>query len=308
MISLHERGYLQNYAQTEYSGQGALVDLGCWLGSSCCALAEGLTQNQRVDSTRHKVHAYDRFIWEEWMNFPHLFQGTEFEGYFQPGQSFFPECQRLCRNFAENIQFHTGDLCELGWSGEPIEMLFVDAMKSWDLANSILRDFYPHLVPGLSIVVQQDFWSYHVYWLHLLTYRFRDYFEPILDVYESPSLVFRYKTAVPPEMLKRSYSLSDFQPPEIEAAFAYAESLVAAHKRPMIQLAKVRLYHQLQGEDGFEKALLDTSNLLYGLPNAEDLQRRLALALAPRPQSLRLWIRQKWDLWLTRFKARAGMG
>ena len=51
-------------------------------------------------------------------------------------------------------------------------------MKSWQLANGIIHDFYPSLIPGTSILVQQDFGSFYVYWIHLTTYRFQDYFVP----------------------------------------------------------------------------------------------------------------------------------
>ena len=91
----------------------------------------------------------------------------------------------------------SGDLSAIGWSGGPIEFLFVDAMKSWTLANSIVHDFYPALIPGSSIVVQQDFGSFYVYWLHLLTYRFREYFVPIYDLPCASSVAFKYVKQIP---------------------------------------------------------------------------------------------------------------
>lgn len=41
MLTDREREYLRTFALKEYAGQGAIVDLGCWLGSSTIALATG---------------------------------------------------------------------------------------------------------------------------------------------------------------------------------------------------------------------------------------------------------------------------
>jgi hypothetical protein len=41
MLSNLEREYLHTFALKKYAGQGAIVDLGCWLGSSTIALQAG---------------------------------------------------------------------------------------------------------------------------------------------------------------------------------------------------------------------------------------------------------------------------
>jgi hypothetical protein len=44
MLTDREREYLRTFAFKEYAGQGAIVDLGCWLGSSTIALASASTR------------------------------------------------------------------------------------------------------------------------------------------------------------------------------------------------------------------------------------------------------------------------
>jgi hypothetical protein len=44
---------------------GDIVELGSWMGSTTACLAEGLSQNLCRKHTR--IHAYDSFIWRDWM-------------------------------------------------------------------------------------------------------------------------------------------------------------------------------------------------------------------------------------------------
>ena len=50
-----------------------------------------------------------------------------------------------------------GDIASLGWDGGPIDVLFVDVLKSWDINDAFLRDFFPHVVPGKTLLLHQDY-------------------------------------------------------------------------------------------------------------------------------------------------------
>lgn len=237
MVSSQEREYLQEFAKSEYSGQGEIVDLGCWLGASTIALAIGLKGNLNLKAKESIIHAYDIFVWEAWMN--QFVVDTPLEGKYKPGDSFFDECLERTLTWKNQIQFHPGDLKQLGWNGGAIELLFIDAMKSWDLANSIIHDFFPALIPGLSVVVHQDFAHYGTYWIHLIMYRLRHYFEPIYDIPHSWSFAFKYREHIRKDLLQASYSLSSFSKDEINSAFEYSSQLVSTEKQCQIVGAKV---------------------------------------------------------------------
>jgi predicted O-methyltransferase YrrM len=237
MISSEERAYLAQFARTEYSGDGAIVDLGCWLGASTIELARGLRENPCANLRGSVVHAYDCFVWEAWMD--QFVAQTQLKGRYRPGDSFYEECVSRTHPWRDSIELHPGDLSALGWNSGPIEFLFIDAMKSWALANSILNNFFSALIPGRSIVVHQDFAHFGTHWIHLIMYRLRSYFEPVLDIPHSWSMVFRYREAIPARMLVESYSPALFSTQEMEAAFEYSSSIVAFEKRPQIVGAKV---------------------------------------------------------------------
>jgi hypothetical protein len=186
-----EREYLHTFALKKYAGQGAIVDLGCWLGSSTIALASGLREHPDLQLRSALVHAYDPFIWDAWMNDVSAVRQTPLDGKYKTGESFLEAGRELTEPWKDNIRFYPGNLSSIGWFGGLIEFLFVDAMKSWQLSNCIIHDFYPSLIPGISILVRQDFGNFYVYWIHLITYRLREYFQPIYDVPYSESLCFK---------------------------------------------------------------------------------------------------------------------
>jgi 2-polyprenyl-3-methyl-5-hydroxy-6-metoxy-1,4-benzoquinol methylase len=237
MLSMEERQYLYKYAQNEYSGIGEIVDLGCWLGSSVISLVTGLQKNLNLPIRDKIIHAYDLFVWETWMD--QFVDGTPLRGRYQPGDSFLPECSKLIQAWETQIKLYPGDLSQIGWHGDPIEFLFVDAMKSWSLANSILSNFMPSLIPNHSVIVHQDFAHFGTYWIHLIMYRLRSYFEPIYDIPNSWGLAFKYKQAIPNSLLMESYSLASFDRAEIDAAFEHSIAMVAPQKRAQIVGAKV---------------------------------------------------------------------
>jgi hypothetical protein len=59
--------FLENYARYSYTGQGRIIDLGCWLGATSLCLARGLADNAQHRQP-HPIEAIDRFIWESWMD------------------------------------------------------------------------------------------------------------------------------------------------------------------------------------------------------------------------------------------------
>jgi len=240
MTTLTERLSCRDYAAWTYTGQGALVDLGCWLGSTTIPLAAGLAENRHPGTRRRRVQAFDQFVWEEWME-PFV-QGTSLEGRFAPGDSFREEFEQRCIPWRDRIDVCPGDLTRFEWTSGPIEFLLIDAMKSWPLANAIARTFLPHLIPGVSLVVHQDFSHYYTSWIHLQMYRLRDYFEPVADVEGSCSLVFRLTRPIPVRLLLRELTFADFSDPEIDRAFALSRSQVASCKHPAIEGARQMTY------------------------------------------------------------------
>jgi predicted O-methyltransferase YrrM len=244
MLTPWERQWAKEYVRTSYRGRGHIVDLGCWLGSSTQALAKGLRDNPHPATECRAVHAYDRFVWEAYME--DVVAGTSLAGKYRPGDCFRDAFEWQVRGYRRRIEVHAGDLLRLDWIKEPIEFLFIDAMKSWELANCIMQGFYPHLIPGLSVIVHQDFIYHCTDWIHLPVWRLREYFDPVCQVPNSPSVVFRCVKPIPGAILSSDFSPSAFAADELEAAYAYALNLVRPENRAEIERARSMCYARLE--------------------------------------------------------------
>jgi hypothetical protein len=244
MSSDAERDWLEDYGARVYSGAGTLVDLGSWLGSLTIPLLVGLDRNPATGNGSTDLHAYDLFQWADWMK---PWQLHNADGPLKPGDTFLPEFVRRVGPYDrhQRLLIHAGDLVRLGWCGRPIELLVVDVMKNWDLANCVVRDFFPYLLPGQSYVFHQDFCHFYTSWIHLIHYRLRDHFEKVASLPNSGTVVFKYTKAFPPESLRKTYSFADFSDAEVEAAFEFSLRQVDADqmaRRQAVMAAKVMVF------------------------------------------------------------------
>jgi hypothetical protein len=237
MIVEQECDWFRTYAADTYRGAGAMVDLGCFMGSTTICLAQGLSANRAAKTA--KIHAYDRFLWEDWMKL-----WWEAKGLPAPsleGDSFLPEFLKQTSPWKDQIIVHPEDLAVSRWDNGPIEFLLVDCMKSSDLAESIARNFFCFLVPGKSHVAHQDFAHSWTSWIHLLQFRLRDSFTVAADIPKSATLVFRYRKLFSPEAIG-DLSMTAVTEEEIEATFDYSLGLVSDSKKPNVVAAKAMAY------------------------------------------------------------------
>lgn len=157
MLTPEERRYLIWLTRTQFRGQGAVVDLGPWLGASSAALAEGLARGGKTG----RVESIDLFSWSRfYMQAPgvDLEDGADFQFLYR----------QLTKPWSDRTRSTKADLLQHQWTGGPIEILFVDAAKSWELTAAILKNFGPHLIPGVTRIVFQDFADETTYFLPLV--------------------------------------------------------------------------------------------------------------------------------------------
>ncbi|MCA9465712.1 MAG: hypothetical protein KC643_09765 [Nitrospira sp.] len=249
-----ERAYFQWYAQHIYVGTGALVDLGCWLGSTTISLAKGLAKNKIVAASSGKIHAYDEFIWRDYMQSG--VKGSPLQGKLNVGNDFVNEFYLRTTTWKDQIVVHQGDLSQMKWNGGAIEFLLIDAMKSWSLTNNIIRAFFPSLKAGESFILHQDFAHWFTPWIHLSHFRLCEFFEYSYEVPRSGSVVFKLIKPIPFELMNQSLSFSSFTRDEVDAAFNYSFSLVSREKHPNIAAAKVMVFLHI-GELGLAQQELE---------------------------------------------------
>lgn len=250
MLGLEERKLLYQLARNIYTGEGAVVELGAFCGASTCCLAAGLRDNPRAVGRR--VDSYDSFIAGE----PYLvdFIRTQFHETFEIGQSFAGIFRRATAEFAGLIEMHPGDLLEQSWpAGTPIEILFVDVAKTLALSGKVLTEFFPHLVPGKSIVIHQDFYHPTAFYLPVVMDFLRDHFS-IVEEGRDWSVVFRLESPIPREKL-RIASLYGFSFVQQRAALRRTMRRVGTPGCDYLRLSECAAIGTQFGERPFQAAL-----------------------------------------------------
>jgi hypothetical protein len=221
MLTAEERLFY-HWLGRRVQGDGETVDLGAYAGGSAARLLSGLVLSGR----RFHVHSYDRFrssraFWAKFMPEEPLPDEDDAD--------LLPVVRRHLAPWAGHLTLHVGDIGEQRWSGNPIEILSVDAAKGAVMADHIAEQFFPALVPGRSILVQQDYLMSVQPWLCAQMVRLRDCFLPLVHV-PRVGLAFLTVSQVTPAALAaaRVGDLTDGKlMGRVREAAAWHESMVA---------------------------------------------------------------------------------
>jgi hypothetical protein len=157
MLSKAERKLLYGLARDYAGGESAIVDGGAFLGGSAAALLAGLRDRPETWSGP-PVASYDLFRVDDYM------VGKFFPGR-SAGESFRADFDAHVARFTIPHEVHEGDVAQLGWTGGPIDILFLDVLKSPEIADAVVRDFFPSLIPGRSVIVHQDYAAHYIPWV-----------------------------------------------------------------------------------------------------------------------------------------------
>lgn len=218
MTTNEERLYYAEAIQKIRSLPGAVVDLGCWMGSTTLSLVHGLEEAGCKDEI---VYGFDRFIWDDWMDEYLPVVACE----YAHGESFLPEVRRRVKAHGHRVRLVPADLTTYAWKDGPIKLLLVDAMKTWVLGSSITRSFFPSLVPG-ALVVHQDYKCYDTPWIALIQYRLRDLFNFTHGVRRGCTVAFELKQTIPLERVNAAADFTAVTAEEIEAAVNWSAELL----------------------------------------------------------------------------------
>ena len=247
MTRPQERDAVHRAAAT-MSGNGQIVDLGCFLGSLTAAMAAGLAKNERALSRGVRVHAFDLFEWyapimdQFWIeNFPgpRLKDGERFTHLFQ----------YLTRQWERYITLHEGDLTAERWI-DPIEVLSVDAMKTRALSRHIVTEFMPRLIPG-ALVFHQDYCFRDCWWIPIFHYLLREHFEVADTVAGASGVLFRLTSPIAGELAQQAAAHDLHDTRVADEAFEFSMRLVAAEDRREVAAGHVTYYQTTQPE-GYE--------------------------------------------------------
>jgi hypothetical protein len=153
-------------------GVGATVDLGAYAGGSAARLLSGLERSGRP----YHLHGYDHFRssrqwWAKFLPDEPLPEADN--------ASILEIARRHLAAWEGRVTLHPGEIGEMRWTEGPVEILSVDAAKGAEIADHVAAEFFPALVPGRSVVVQQDYLLSVQPWLAAQMVALADHFQPL---------------------------------------------------------------------------------------------------------------------------------
>jgi hypothetical protein len=258
MLSKLERKLLYTLARDYASGDAAIVDAGCFLGGSTAALLAGL-HDRPEPWDGPPIESYDLFRVEAY-TVPKFFADDRS---IRPGESFRSHFDANVAKFAVPHVVHEGDITEIGWSGGPIEILFLDVLKTWEVNDAVLRDFFPSLVPGRSVIVHQDYGSGWLPWIPIGVELMGESLR-LVDAMEWGSHVFFVADEIPAALLEHGVSGVD-----LDTKFRLVDQAVARAGgwiRGMLEMARTELIYE---RDGTAAALRDLGAIVDRYPDDE---------------------------------------
>lgn len=190
MLSPYEITFLYHTAKNVYTNNGAIVDLGPFYGLSTYAFASGIANNKKKKSfdlkSRKHIYTYD------------LYLSSGFDWFIEECPktgSIFMDFYEIVRDYIDMIHISPGDFMNMTWREHPVEVLFVDIAKTFELNDHVIQNFFPNLIIG-STLIQQDYVYFSEYWVQLTMEIFKEYFE-LQEFIMGASAVYKVTKPIP---------------------------------------------------------------------------------------------------------------
>lgn len=247
MVRAEEMRLLYCLARDAVAKGEAIVDAGAFLGGSTAALAAGLDTRKDSAAFLCGIHAYDLF--KNSSDFYNRF----LYGTVTQGESFLPHYLHNITSYWHYVNTYPGDFLSYNWIGRPIGLIFCDISKSPALDAHMWREFIPHMLPGRSVLVQQDFVHLHAPFVQITLGTLERHFD-FLSLTAS-SLTLGYREEITGEQCEAALALvrEGSAVAKVGALDALAERLAPIgdlESLATLGLLKVMIYH----EEGMTRA------------------------------------------------------
>jgi len=183
MLHYEDRKLIYITAKERYGFRGSWIDAGSFVGGSTATAAHGMLCNAALESlsslSSRPIHAFDLFE----AGHTEALLLTEFYGRsFKEGERFNNLFSQNVGVLQEMIQPHAGDIMQYTWQGADIEVAFVDICKTSNITNHVFREFFPSLIPEVSLVIHQDYIHAFTPWIPIKMALFRDLFVKVAEI------------------------------------------------------------------------------------------------------------------------------
>lgn len=257
----------------EYAADGAVVELGPWLGASTAYIAAGM----RDAGLPHKVQVYDYFRSKP----GHAAKVKAwYANHGGGGEIPFGDClEQFKANLGplmEYVEPHKGDINKIKWHGDRIAILIADAPKRVPAISAVLTALRHGLQPG-SFMAWQDFAHFPSYEIPACLYRLRNHIDFVEAVVPGTTFVFRVrKPWDKPQVSPAALSLDLWKATDIERAWQYWLEVMPREKAALFQCGRAMFLcdtgHKVEAVSVLQRVVADDADAI--LPKWRYLQRQ----------------------------------
>lgn len=254
MMSENERRFLYNIAKDYYSGHGLIVDAGTFLGASTACFGNGVAANPMLNEIRAR---WERPIVSLELGKTNQQMLLSFKRHgighgLGVGDSFGPLIEAHVEPVRDLIDLRLGDIMETGRLENPtkgpklpVEILFLDVLKAPPISEFVAYEYLPRLLPRRSLVIQQDYLSGDLPFIHVHQEYFASKFEYIGEL--SSSAVFRLVHRITPEEVTALFQTPPDGETEIALVSRAVQRSVDPYRRLIMAFAKLRTILNVRG-------------------------------------------------------------
>lgn len=261
MMSVDERRFLYGYAANAYRGEGVIIDGGIFLGGSTMCFGQGIERNAMRDEILRRwprpVRSFERGI-----------AGPQLRRFYAPGSRQLPAMgESFAHIIRENIEpvarlvdLRIGDILDQATGSEPVEILFLDVLKVPNIASFAVERFFGRLIPGCSIVVQQDYFYDKLPYIKTMQESFSDSFAYVGEI--ASTAVFRCTAPIGPRRIEAFIN----RRPDGDEEFALATRAMKRTSDPvrkvMMAVSRLRIATHYRGHDEGRRMLADVEAMV----------------------------------------------
>jgi hypothetical protein len=282
MMSVPERRFLCGLASKYYAGEGLIVDAGIFLGASTTCFGTSLRENSHlkkaVAAWQQPIVSLERGIVTPTM--PAFFKRNSLDIDLKPGDSFADLVKANVQTVTDLVDLRIGDIQETGMIEQPIEILFLDVLKLPEINRFVVENYYPRLIPGKSVVIQQDYFYDLLPYIKIYQEYFSDYFTYVGEI--GSTGVFLCTAKIPAEAAMNIEEKLD-PDQQIRLATVALQRSVDPTRRFLMALSKARLIRKLLGAKAAQNYLQFAKNEyadvdVIGVPRLREALRGAELA------------------------------
>ena len=262
MMTENERRFLFNIARSYYRGAGLIVDAGTFLGASTACFGNGVAGNPHIEAIRARwgrpILSLELGITNQQMLLSFKRHGIGHD--LSAGDSFGPLIEAHVRNVRDLIELRLGDILETGRVEDvgkgrrtPVEILFLDVLKAPAISEFAAYEYLPRLIPRRSLVIQQDYLSGDLPFIHIHQEYFASKFEYVGEL--ASSAVFRLIHRITRDEVAALFENPLDGEKEIALVSRAAQRSIDPYRRLMMAFAKLRTILNVRGLDAAKQYL-----------------------------------------------------